>query len=47
MVTLRFLAEDEGVNVADPRVIKRSLEMEGLARSWRGSAGDGAWSYVV
>ena len=29
MVTLRFLAEDEGVTVADPRVIERSWEMEG------------------
>ena len=32
MVTPRFLAEDEGVTVADPRVIERSWEMEGLGR---------------
>ena len=31
MVTPRFLAEDEGVTVADPRVIERLWEMEGLA----------------
>ena len=31
MVTRRFLAEDEGVTVADPRVIERSWEKEGLA----------------
>ena len=32
MVTPRFLAEEEGVTVADPRLIERSWEMEGLAR---------------
>ena len=31
MVTPRFLAEDEGVTIADPRVIERSWEMDGLA----------------
>ena len=31
MVTPRFLAEDGGVTVADPRVIERSWEMEGVA----------------
>ena len=35
MVTLRFLAEDEGVTVSDPRVIERLWEMEGLARMMR------------
>ena len=37
MVTPRFLAEDEGVTVADPRVIERSWEMEGLAWMMRSS----------
>ena len=48
MVTPRFLAEDEGVTVADPRVIERSWEMGGFGRDealfWRGSAGGGARS---
>ena len=35
MVTPRFLAEDEGVTVADPWVIERSWEMEGLAGMMR------------
>ena len=35
MVTPRFLAEDEGVTVADPRVIERSWEMDGLAGMMR------------
>ena len=35
MVTPRFLAEDEGVTFADPRVIERSWEMDGLAGMMR------------
>ena len=31
IVTPRFLAEDEGFTVIDPRVIERLWEMEGLA----------------
>ena len=37
MVTPRFLAEDEGVTVADPRVIERLWKMEGLAGMMRSS----------
>ena len=37
MVTLRFLAVDEGVTVGDPRVIERSWEIEGLAGMMRSS----------
>ena len=37
MVTLRFVAEDEGVTVADPRVIEKSWEMDGLAGMMRSS----------
>ena len=33
----RFLAEDEGVTVADPRVVERSCELEGLAGMMRSS----------
>ena len=33
----RFLAEDDGVIVADPRVIERSWEMNGLAGMVRSS----------
>ena len=40
MVTPRFLAEDEGVTVADPRVIERSWEMEGLAWMMRSCFGE-------
>ena len=37
MVTPRFLAEEEEVTVADPMVIERSWEMEGLAGIMRRS----------
>ena len=37
MVTPRFLAKDEGITVADPRVIERLWEMEGLAGMMRSS----------
>ena len=37
MVSIRFLAEDEGVTIADPRVIERLWEMEGLAGMMRSS----------
>ena len=37
MVTPRFLAEDEGVTVVDPRVIERSWAMDGLAGLMRSS----------
>ena len=33
----RFLAEDEGVTVTDPRVMERSWKMEGLAGMMRSS----------
>ena len=45
MVTLKFLFEDEGVNVADPRVIKRSVKDGGFGRDvekfrWSSTGGD-------
>ena len=36
-VTPRFLAVDEGVTVADPRVIERSWEISGSAGMMRSS----------
>ena len=48
MVTSRFLAEDEGVTVADPRVIDRSWEMEGLAGMMRSSVlARFSWSWCL